>query len=50
MNVPKNRRERDECKAHGTQRTRHIIKIGEEASTAQRSYRLAQQIIGDIHG
>jgi hypothetical protein len=33
----KNRREHFECKAHGTQRPRHIIKIGAEASTAQRS-------------
>jgi hypothetical protein len=48
--VSKNRRERVECKAHGTQRQRHIMKIGEGASTAQRSNRLAQQIIGDSHG
>ena len=48
--VTKNRRESVECKAHGTQRQRHIIQIGEGASTAQRSNRLMQQIIGDSHG
>jgi len=34
------RSEQSECKAHGTQRPRHTIKVGEEASTAQRSVRM----------
>jgi hypothetical protein len=38
--VSKNRRKRAERKAHGTRRQRHIMKIGEEASTEQLSVRM----------
>ena len=42
MDASENRSERFECKAHGAERPRHISKIGAEASTAQRSNRIAQ--------
>ena len=45
MGALKNRSERSENKVHGAQRPRHIKSIGEEVSTAQRSYLNAQQII-----
>ncbi len=39
-----NRREWPECKAHGAQRRRHTIQVGEEASTAQRRNPATQQV------
>ncbi|MGC2047873.1 MAG: hypothetical protein WA635_04600 [Gallionella sp.] len=33
---------RFECKTHGAERPRHIMKIGAEVSTVQRSNRIAQ--------
>jgi len=36
-----NRSERFGCKAHGAQRPRHTLRVGEEVSTAQRRNRIA---------
>jgi hypothetical protein len=42
MGASKNRSERLECKARGTEQPRHTVWVGEAASTAQRRNRAAQ--------